>query len=153
MADIKTCFRLPIIHLYFAGTFGFTTNSLYCFAVAVVFGSNISASNWEPCCRAIKGLTKKYVNGPDLVQRHKYYIHMVKREVPSPDASPLVKAAKCQMNPGVLDSFGNPIHNPSIIWVCDTLVVAVEIFAMNMTLAAVIKAIFVVMDKSNTRLW
>ena len=120
LADIKACFRFPRIHPDLAGAFGFMTNSLYCLAIAMVFGSNTSASSWEPFCRAIEGLTKKYANHPDFVQKHKYYIDMVKWEVPSPNAPLPVKAAKCELNPGVSDSFGNRIHHPSRIWIDDT---------------------------------
>ena len=81
----------------------------------MVFGSNTPASSWEPFCRTIEGLTKKYANRPDLVEKHKYYIDMVKWKVPSPDAPPLIKAAKCELNPGVFNSFCNRIHHPSII--------------------------------------
>ena len=45
LADIKACFRFPIIHPDLAGAFGFMTNSLYCLAIAMVFGSNTSASS------------------------------------------------------------------------------------------------------------
>ena len=77
---------------------------------------------------------------------------MVKWEVPSPDAPPPVKAAKCELNPGVFDSFGNHIYHPPRIWVDDTLLAAVGIFTMKMVLAAVTKAIFVVISEPNTRL-
>ena len=152
LADIKACFRFPRIHPDLAGAFGFMTNSWYCLAIAMVFGSNTSASSWEPFRRAIEGLTKKYANRPDLVQKHKHYIDMVKWEVPSPDAPPPVRAAKCKLNPGVFDSVGNRIHHPSRIWVDDTLIAAVGTFAMKMALAAVIEAIFVVMGEPNTQL-
>ena len=78
---------------------------------------------------------------------------MVKWVVPSPDAPLPVKAAKCNLNPGVLYSFGNRIHHPSRIWVDNTLIATVGIFAMKMALAAIIEAIFVVMGEPNTRLW
>ena len=85
-------------------------------------------------------MIKKYANCPDLVQKHKYYIDMVKWVVPSPGAPLPVKAAKCNLNPGVLYSFGNRIHHPSIIWVDNTLIATVGIFAMKMALVDVIKA-------------
>ena len=128
------------------------TNSWYCLAIAMVFGANTSASSWEPFRRAIEGLTTKYANHQDLVQKHKHYIDMVKWEVPSPDAPPTVKAAKCKLNLGMFDSFGNHLHHPSRMWVDDTLIAAVGIFAMKMALAAVIKAVCVVMGEPNMRL-
>ena len=78
---------------------------------------------------------------------------MGKWEVPSPDAPSPVKEAKCELNPGVFDSFGNRIHHPLRIWVDDTLIAAVGIFTVKMALAAVIEEIFVVMGKPNTWLW
>ena len=78
---------------------------------------------------------------------------MGKWEVPSPDAPSPVKEAKCELNPGVFDSFGNRIHHPLRIWVDDTLIAAVGIFAMKIALAAETEAICVVMGEPNTRLW
>ena len=68
LADIKVCFRFPRIHPDLAGASGFMTDSLYCLAISMVFGSNTLASSWEPFHRVIEGLTKRYVNRLDLVQ-------------------------------------------------------------------------------------
>ena len=57
LADIKACFRFSRTQSELAGVFGCLTNSFYCLAIVMVFGSNASASSWEPFCRAIKGLT------------------------------------------------------------------------------------------------
>ena len=97
-------------------------------------------------------MTKKYANRPELVQQYKYYIAMAKWDVPSPDTPPPVKASKCKLDPGVFNSFSNCIHHLSRMWVNDTLIAAVGIFAMKMALAAIIKAVFVLMGEPNTRL-
>ena len=62
------------------------------------------------------------------------------------------KAVKCKLNPGVLDSLGRQVFQPSQVWVDDAMIAAVGIFAMKMALAAVIEAIFVVMGKPHTKL-
>ena len=132
------------MHPDLAGAFGFMTNNMYCLAIAMGFGSNTSASSWEPFCRAIEGLTEKNANYPD--------INMVKWEIPSPDAPALVKAPKYELNPGVIDLFGKRIHYLSRIWVDYTLIAALGIFTMKMTLAAVIREIFIGMGKPNIHL-
>ena len=84
LADIKACFRFPRIHPDLTGAFGFLISNYFCLAVAMVFGSNTSSTCWEPFRRAIEGLSKKKVNRPDLVIRHKKYIDMVKWESHNP---------------------------------------------------------------------
>ena len=69
LADIKSCFKSPRIHPNLVVPFGFMTTSFYCLTIAMVFGSNTSASSWEPFHRAIEGLTKKYANQPDRVKQ------------------------------------------------------------------------------------
>ena len=152
LADIKACFRFPRIHPDLTGAFGFLINSLYCLAVAMVFGSNTSSSSWEPFRRAIEGLTKKIANRPDLVVKHKTYIDMIKWDLPKHNAPKPVLARKCKLNPGVLDSSGANINHPTRIWVDDALIAAVELTAMKMALAAVIEAIFVVMGQPDLTL-
>lgn len=152
LADIKACFRFPRIHPDLTGAFGFLINSLYCLAVAMVFGSNTSSSSWEPFRRAIEGLTKKIANRPDLVVKHKTYIDMIKWDLPKHNAPKPVLARKCKLNPGVLDSSGANINHPTRIWVDDALIAAVELTAMKMALAAVIEAIFVVLGQPDLTL-
>ena len=69
LADIKACFRFQKIHPDLTGAFGFLVNDLYCLATAMVFGSNTSASSWEPFRRAIEGLSMKLANRPVLVKK------------------------------------------------------------------------------------
>ena len=77
LADIKARFQFPRIYPDLTGAFGFLTNDFYCLAVAMVFGLNTSSSSWEPFRRAIEGLTVKFADRPDLVQKHKHYIDML----------------------------------------------------------------------------
>ena len=110
----------------------------------MVFGSNTSSSCREPFCRTIEGLTLKFANRPNLVDKHKKYIGMIKWDLPCGAATKPVPAKKCKLNPGILDSSGNQIRYPAGIWVDNTLIAAVGVFAMKMPLAAVIEAIFTV---------
>ena len=48
MADIKACFCFMRIHPDLTGAFGFKAGGFYNLATAMVFGSVISASSWEP---------------------------------------------------------------------------------------------------------
>ena len=76
-ADIKTCFRFPRICPDLAGAFGFFADGFYCLATAMVFGSNTSATSWEPFRRAIEGLSVVYANREDLVEKHANYLDMI----------------------------------------------------------------------------
>ena len=53
MADIKACFRYPKLHADLVGAFGSSAQGYYCLTTAMVFGSNTSATSWEPFRRAI----------------------------------------------------------------------------------------------------
>ena len=147
LADIKACFRFPRIHPDLTGAFGFLAANLYFLAIAMVFGSNTSAACWEPFRRAIEALSKKFANRPDLVEKHKKYINMIKWDVPTAQFEKPVKANMCPLNPGVIDESGNKIYHPSRIWVDDILIAAVGVANMKMALAAVIEAIFTVLGQ------
>jgi len=54
LADITACFRFPRMHADVTGAFGFMAEELYFLATSMVFGSNTSASSWEPFRRAIQ---------------------------------------------------------------------------------------------------
>jgi len=72
MADVKACFRYPRMHIDASGAFGFRVNDLYFLATSMVFGSNTSATSWEPFRRAIEAMTLVYFNKEGLVQKHEY---------------------------------------------------------------------------------
>ena len=115
LVNIKACFRFLRIHPVLTGAFGSLMRNFFYLAVAMVFGSNVSAPCWEPFCRAIEGLTIKIETHPDLVMEHKKYIDMIKCKMP-PDNQPSPKRAKkCVLNYDVLDSSGNQSSHPAII--------------------------------------
>ena len=60
-------------------------------------------------------MTVKFANCPELVEKHKKYIDMIKWDLPKSNAKKPVLAMKCKLNPGVLDSSGNQIHHPAKI--------------------------------------
>jgi hypothetical protein len=113
---------------------------------AMVFGLTASVSSWEVFRQAIKALTKVFANRPDLVIRHKKIIDMLKWEEIDPSAK-LTPAFSCTINCGNIDDAGNRIHLPTCIYVDDALMLALDVDYMKMVLAAMIKAIFVVMRK------
>lgn len=148
LADVKACFRFGRIHPDLTGAFGFLAVDFYCIATAMVFGSNTSASSWEPFRRSIEALSRKYANRPDLVVKHRRYLDMIQWAVPRSGTQP-VRAKACSMNQGVFDPSGDPVPRPARIYVDDALLAAVGRAAMEMALAAIIEAIFVVMGDDN----
>jgi hypothetical protein len=70
LADVKACFRFGRIHPDLTGAFGFYADDFYCLATAMVFGSNTSATSWEPFRRSIEALSRYFANRPDLVTKH-----------------------------------------------------------------------------------
>jgi hypothetical protein len=100
MADVKACFRFPRIHPDLTGAFGFYVIDAYCLATAMVFGSNTSATSWEPFRRAIENLSKEYQKRPELVEKHSSFFEMIKWNTSEP-TEPLVRAHPCPLNPAV----------------------------------------------------
>ncbi len=112
----------------------------------MVFSSTASASSWEAFRQAIKAFIKVFANRPNLVIRHKKFIDMLKWEEIDPSAK-LTPAFSCTSNRGIIDDSGNRIDLPAHIYVDDALMLALDVDHMKMVLAAMIEAIFVVMDK------
>jgi hypothetical protein len=77
--DIKACFRFPRIHADIVGAFSFIVDELLCLPTGHVFGSNTSASSWDPLRRGIEGRALYYFKlfKFDLIQRHREYLDMV----------------------------------------------------------------------------
>ncbi|KAL7433447.1 hypothetical protein ACHAXH_004341 [Discostella pseudostelligera] len=148
LADEKACFRFGQVHPDLTGAFGFYADDYYCLATAMVFGSNTSATSWEPFRRSIEALSRHYASRPDLVIKHRRYLDMV-QWAPTTSSSEPVKAKSCSINQGVLDLTGKPIPRPARIYVDDALIAAVGRIAMEMSLAATIEAIFTVMGDNN----
>jgi hypothetical protein len=107
-----------------------------------------SASSWEAFRQAIKALTKVFANRPNLVIRHKKFIDKLKWEKIDPSAE-LTPAFSCTINRGIIDDAGKRIDLPAHIYVDDALMLALDVNHIKMVLAAMIKAIFVVMGEPN----
>lgn len=147
LADVKACFRYPRIHPDLTGAFGFLGGGLYFLATAMVFGSNTSATSWEPFRRAIEALSLVYANRPELVVKHKKYINMICWNLVTPTA-PFTRATPCHLNQGVSTPHGHPAR----MYVDDALIVALGVEGMKLALAAMIEAIFTVMGAPETEL-
>jgi hypothetical protein len=114
--------------------------------MAMVFGLTASASSWEAFRRAIEALTKVSANRPDLVVRHKKFIDRLKWEEIDPSAK-LTPAFSCTINRGIMDDAGNWIDLPACMYVDNALMLALNADHMKMVMAAMIKAIFIVMGE------
>ena len=152
LADIKACFRYPRMHADVTGAFGFMANDMvYCLATAMVFGSVTSSSSWEPLRRAIEALTKVYFDRDDLVEKHAYYLEMIKWDDKCLPGQTFVKAKACPINPGIFGPDGRMIQLPAGIYVDDALMAAPGERYMKKLLAAAIEAIFAVMGPPDTK--
>ena len=121
MVDIKSCFCYQCIHADLVGAFGFKAHSLYLLATRMVFGSNTSATSWEPFCQAIEEMTLVFFNQPGLIQKHKQYLNMIEWQDESPPSHELTKAVACELNQGVLNENKNLAPVPTHIYVDDAL--------------------------------
>jgi hypothetical protein len=152
LADVKACFRFGRIHPDLTGAFGFCADQYYCLATAMVFGSNTSATSWEPFRRSIEALSNHYMNRPDLVVKHRRLLDMVQWAPISASGAPVV-AKPCSINKGVLDDQSSlPAPRPIRMYVDDALIAEVGISYMNLRLAATIEAIFTIMGEDNPAL-
>ena len=115
--------------------------NLYFLATSMVFGSNASASSWEPFRRAIQSLIPVYSIRTDLISKHKSLLDMLVWEDGDTPTCQLVQAEKCRINLGIPDQHG-PLE--AYIYVDDILASAVGKQMMLRLLAAVIQAIFMV---------
>jgi hypothetical protein len=121
----------------------------YNLATAMVFGSTTSTSSWDPFRQAIEALSVVYADHPNQVIKHKYYLNMISWEETDPTAL-INQAVPCSMNKGTLDSQGNRAKLPARIYVDDALMLALSKCHTMQVLAALIKAIFVIMGKPDT---
>lgn len=149
LADVKACFRFGRIHPDLTGAFGFLADGFYNLATSMVFGSNTSASSWEPFRRAIEALSAKFSSRDDLVQKHRRFLDMVRWSDDINHPGPFVKACACAVNPGSKDSSGIETSRPARIYVDDALMAAIGKANMERMLAATIEAIFIVMGDAN----
>jgi hypothetical protein len=146
-ADIKAAHRYPRLAPDMAAAFGFIIRGMYFFiTTAMVFGSIISATSWEPFRRAIEVMTMVYSLRTDLVAKHQAYLDLIILEPPAPPGTKFTKAVKCEINQGVLDENGNQKPLPNFIYVDDCLLASIRKYTLGF-LAAVIEAIFAVLGE------
>jgi hypothetical protein len=150
-ADIKACFCYACIHTDLIGAFGFASGGYYNLATAMVFCSKISASSWEPYRRAIELMSKAFANRPDLVIKHRCYLDMIRWAEINPNVK-ITPAAACTILGGLPTKVIEEIRLKARIFVDNSLVLALYRAHMEMVLAALIEAIFVVMGKPDTAL-
>jgi len=144
LADIKACFRFPRIHPDLTGAFGFMAGGFYNLATAMVFGSTTSASSWEPFRRGIEALSVAYADRLDLVIKHKYYLDMISW-AEEDQTTKVTPAFPCAINTGTMDA-----SLPARIYVDDALLLGISRRQMELRLAALIEAIFVIMGTPDT---
>lgn len=145
LADVTACFRFPRVHADLTGAFGFMAEKYYFLATSMVFGSNASASSWEPFRRAIEALIIEYSTRSDLISKHKELLDKLKWEDEDTHIREFVRAIACPLNPGIQDLEG---FLEAFIYVDDILASAISKFNMLRLLAATIEAIFVVCDRA-----
>jgi hypothetical protein len=85
LADITACFKFPRISANVTGAFGFMAEGYYFLSTSHVFGSNTSASSWEPLRQAIQSMIPIYLQQDDLVVKHKTLLNTLKWEIPASD--------------------------------------------------------------------
>ena len=117
---------------------------MYFLVTSMVFGSNASASSWEPFRRAIEALIIEYSTRLDLISKHKDLLDMLKWEDEDTHMGNFVWAVACPLNPGIQDFNG---FLKAFIYVNDILASANTKFNMLCLLAATIEAIFTVCDQ------
>jgi hypothetical protein len=115
----------------------------------MVFGSNTSASSWEPIRRAIEALIIKYSTRSDLIKRHKDILDILIWKDDNTWTRDLVQAVECPLNPRIPDLDGNL---EAYIYVDDIMASAVNKHNILRLLAAIIKATFTVCDRPNIKL-
>mmetsp|Transcript_38437 Transcript_38437/g.92017 ORF Transcript_38437/g.92017 Transcript_38437/m.92017 type:complete len:864 (+) Transcript_38437:1-2592(+) len=142
--DISSCFRWPRIAPDLVGAFGFVMGSIYFAANAMVFGSVVSASTWEPFRRAIAALATSYYFSSGLVRQHWSLLQLVQWDsAPGPGVR-FARARRCGLNPGVFRDDGTRMATPHFIYVDDNLLADIRA-GMFRTLAAAAQAIFTVL--------
>ncbi len=150
LADITACFRFPRLSADVTGAFGFLAEFLYFISTSHVFGSNTSASSWEPLRRAVKSMITVYAQRDDLVEKHKKLLDDLKWSDDLSPRSDLVKAFPCKINQGVVNDQGLLVPMTASIYVDDILAAAARQVNMSKLLAAIIEAIFTVCGTPDT---
>ena len=142
--DISSCFRFPRIFPDLIGAFGFLIGSMYFAANAMVFGSVVSASSWEPFRVAIAAIATSLYFRKNLVQKHKDLLDMISWDEELYPIPNLTRATPCSKNKGVINEDGSRKPTPHEIYVDDNLIADVK-EGMPFALAAAVEAIFTIM--------
>jgi hypothetical protein len=119
---------------------------MYFLVTSMVFGSNTSASSWEPFQRAIEALIIEYSIRIALIKKHKDLLITLVWDDENSIIPDLVQAVKCPLKTGIPDLDGNL---EAYIYVEDILASAVNKQNILRLLAAIIKAIFTVCNCPN----
>ncbi len=90
-----------------------------------------------------------YTDRPDLVITHKHYLNMISWAEHDPTAK-ITPAVPCLMNKGTLEAHSNRAKLPARIYVNDAFMLALSQCHMELVLAALIEAIFVIISKPDT---
>jgi hypothetical protein len=85
-----------------------------------------------------------YADCPDLVIAHKHYLDMISWAKHDPTAK-IIPAVPCLMNKGTLEAHDNRAKLPARIYTNDALMLALSRCHIELVLAALIEAIFVIM--------
>ncbi len=142
--DVTACFKFPRVNPDLAGAFGFfDSQGFYHLVAAMVFGSVVSANQWEPFRRTIERLSMLFQDRDDLVHKHRALLDMI--EWDEQEYGPAVKAKACKLCPGVIDADGKEVKRPARFYVDDALLAAIGRLQMERLLAATIEAMFCVM--------
>ena len=141
--DVTACFRQQHISCDVTGAFGFVANGMYFLSTSHVFGSNGSASGWEPRRRGIENLIPVYARRQDLVDRHRELIESLSWYNSTNNNVDRVRAIPCEINQGVIIN-GRLNDLKASIYVDDILGAAVARTRMTRLIAAIIEAVYVV---------
>jgi hypothetical protein len=147
LADITACFRFPRISAEVTGAFGFIAENLYFISTSHVFGSNTSASSWEPLRQAIQHLICIFSKRDDLVDKHHDLLNVLKwLDDLFTQREQLTRAHPCKLKQGINDDD----ELTAVIYVDDILGATVFRKNIKRLLAAIIEAIFTVCGRPNT---
>ncbi len=142
--DVTSCFKFPRVHSELSGAFGFfDSQGFYHLVSAMVFGSVVSANQWEPFRRTIEHLSMLFLDRDDLVDKHRVLLDMI--EWDENEYGSNVQAKACQLCPGVIGADGKEEKRPARFYVDDALLAAIGRLRMEHFLAATIEAMFCVM--------
>jgi hypothetical protein len=143
LADILTCFCFPRIAADLTRAFSFLVIDLYFLSTSHVFGSNTSASSWQPFQCAIHNSIPFYFSSDDLVEKHKDLLNILKWDE-EPPAMNFVKATKCKLNQGVLNQDMTLSPPLAEIYIDDIMRAALLKEWILKLLAEIIESMFVV---------